>query len=238
MQKIIIDLNLEPEIRYKDVISRFNLLEITNKLNSIYHDFLPTNIPGINNMISMMMKMHKSKITYKNELSYWSKTFDLGFHKIMILQLLFEINVNINPKLISLLKDIQYEAILIKNDVKFEATCFLGFSGLANASNNTYSISMTSDKIIKYKSEYDYIKHIFTKHSNAITKYMLSSQLIRYIFENNLSYYEALGILCSQPIFSPAIYTFTNLEINDYIFKTLPIQMQKNLNNCKRFLKK
>jgi hypothetical protein len=231
MQKFEIDLCLNLENRYQHVISRFNIPEITNSLNKIYNDFLPTNIPGINNMISMMMKVHKSKISYKDEINFWSKTLNLGFHKIMILQLLFDIN----PELINILNQIQYQAIISKNDVKFEAICYLGFIGITNASNLIYSISIKNDKIVKYKSEYDYIKHVFTKHSNAITKYMLSSQLIRHIFENNLSYYEALGMLNSQPVFSPAIYTFSNLENYINNFKILPIQIQKNLNNCKRF---
>jgi hypothetical protein len=122
--------------------------EISDELNEIYKAFLPKNLPGIDTAIKTMMKLQKSKVAYLNELVYWQKTLKLKFHKLMILQVLIELN----PETF---KKFAYTATVNSTEI----LCYIGFVGFFSIKSSNFFLSVSSQKDEKYKSDFDYIKN-------------------------------------------------------------------------------
>lgn len=102
--QFIIDLDKKLSRRYKKLIKSYDIKKIGDKLNEVYCQYLPK-IPFINSLVSMITSARhkvpvakpgfcasKSKIMYLDELEFWAKIFGVEFHKILVLQLLYEIN--------------------------------------------------------------------------------------------------------------------------------------------------
>lgn len=218
MSSYILNFSLEPEQRYKELVLSINTKEISDELNEIYKAFLPKNLPGIDTAIKTMMKLQKNKVAYLNELVYWQKTLKLKFHKLMILQVLIELNPDA-------FKKFAYTATVNSSEI----LCYIGFVGFFSIKSSDFFLSVSSQKDEKYKSDFDYIKNMFTKNSSNISKYILSSHLTRQIFDTNLQYYEALGFAIHQPVFCPMVYKFESYDSYPNLFKTSPIHIFRKL---------
>lgn len=239
MHHLIINLDLPIEKRYENIVKLFDLKKISKNLNDVYENFLP-NIPMVNNMISLSIKANKKKIMYREEIKYWSKTLDLQFHKIMILQLLFELYAGCTTVVqnktmyrtmdwpLEFLREMTYHAEFVKNSVKiYDGVCWLGCVGVFTAKNDEFSIAINHRKI-KTKSVFDYVKSLFTKYSNAISTYWPVSYVVRHIFENKLSKFEAFSMLNGQAVISPTYF------ILNYFDELKPVIFQRDMKSCAR----
>jgi hypothetical protein len=239
MHSLIINLDLSIEKRYENIVKLFDVKAASKNLNEIYENFLPK-IPMVNNMISLSVKANKKKIIYKDEIKYWSKILDLPFHKIMILQLLFELYAGCTTVVhknvmyrtmdwpLEFMRDITYEAKFIKDSKPiYEGVCWLGCIGIFTGKNEEFSIAINHRKI-KSKTVFDYVKGLFTKYSNAISTYWPVSYVVRHIFENQLSKFEAFSMLNGQPVISPTYY------ILNYFENLQPVIFQRDMKSCTR----
>jgi len=240
MHHLIINLDLPVEKRYENILKLFDLKKIAKNLNDVYENFLPKHIPMVNNMISLSVKANKKKIMYKDEIKYWSKTLDLSFHKIMILQLLFELYAGCTTVVhnktmyrtmdwpLEFLKEMTYHAEFVKNSAKiYDGVCWIGCIGIFTGKNEEFSISINHRKI-KTKSVFEYVKGLFTKYSNAISTYWPVSYVVRHIFENKLSKFEAFNMLNGQPVISPTYF------IINYFDELKPVIFQRDMKFCAR----
>lgn len=246
MKKFIINLDLEIQHRYVEVIRYFKIDEISKHLNKTYKEFLP-NIPGIDSLISISIKSNKDKIKYAEEIKYWSKVLGLKFHKVMLLQLIYElvagcttfVKDNIMYRSMDFplpyLKDMTYGAVFVKNNkIIYEGVCWVGGIGIFTGSCKDYSIAINYRRLPGKNTPFEYVKKIFTKYSKTVNQFFPVSYLTRYIFENSLSRIEAFTLLNGASIIAPTYYIL-NYHINDEYPNPLnPVIFQRDSQKCKR----
>jgi len=211
MKNFIIDINLPVKERYKHILENFDLQPLSKELEKIYEDFLPKT-PMINNFISLSMKSHKKEMLFKDEIDFWSKSLKLAFHKIVILQLIFEMNLeassgsileNLKTKYI-FLNNYIYEAEIYRDKTKlYDTISFPGLVGNIIGKNNVFETELQYKQIVKFKTSFDYMKDTFTKHNSSIIKYQPITYTLRQILENQKSYYEFFGHILSCNVFAP-----------------------------------
>jgi len=218
----VIDLDLLPEQRYAHVINQFNIEKIKVEVNKLYNDFLPK-IPFINSVITHIVKSNISKMMYYDEILYWSIILNIPFHKIVLLQFIYELNsacttfvTTIKNKRtmyrtmdwhLDLLKYITYTATFIKHRRPiYDAVCWLGAVGIFTGKNNEYSLAMNYRCLnnITFKS-------IFHNYTNCMNLFFPASYLIRDTLENN-NYEETKKRLCLTKLISPVYFTINHFD--------------------------
>ena len=246
MKHFHINLNLPIEQRYKEVIDSYGdvkIKEIAKNFTQVYKNFLPNN-PLIDSAIKVNINLHKKSIMYREEIKFWSKVFDVPFYRVMMLQLLYELNAGCttickNGVMIrtmdwpmKFLKDITYTASFSLNGEKiYDGVCWLGSVGIFTGKNTEFSIAINYRRITSHKSIYDYFKHMHSKYKNVIEGYWPVSYLVRNIFEKNYSKLEMYNALNTNPVISPTYFTLNYFDHE----KFHPVVFQRSPLGCRRF---
>lgn len=225
LKPVIIDLDEEPIKRYRQLVKKYDIKSISKNLSDVYEDF-KFNIPFFDSIISTLTSVHKDKIMYYDEIKYWSELLELDFHKVMIMQLLYELNSacttfvipisNIRTMFrtmdwaINFLKEITYQAIFIKNGKPiFEAVCWLGSVGIFTAKSliNDYSLAINYRRVNNMSMSQVMQNYLLTINMNWPVSY-----LVRNILENEFNYEKALFNLSYAKTISPVYYIINNFN--------------------------
>lgn len=235
--KFTIDLDKNVEERYSDIVSHYNIKNISKKINDIYDEYITSlGIPFLNFTVKMMIQLNKSNIMYRDELQFWSNKFNMPFHKILILQLLYEINSGCTTFVydrimyrtmdwpIDFLKEITYHGIFVKNNkMIYEGIGWIGSVGLFTAKTLDYAISINYRRINNV-GLYSILKNLF----NIITLKFPVSYLVRYIVENQMNTSDAINILKKIDVISPVYYTIN-------VFDGIPSIIERDSTNFNEY---
>jgi len=207
-----INLDLEPKNRYSEIVSSFDINKISYMLNQIYDQYT-NSIPFVESLV----KLNINKAIYSDEIQFWADTFNLPFYKVLVMQLLYEINSGCTTFVIpgnimfrtmdwplEFLKEITYQAVFIKNNVKiYEAVCWVGSIGIFTGKSltNNYAVA------INYRRVNDTnIKSIFNNYLRTINMCYPVSYLLRHVLETNTKYNTMIEILKNTKLISPVYY--------------------------------
>ena len=235
LKPIIIDLDKEPIHRYCQLVKQYDIKSISKKMAQVYEDF-KLDIPFFDTVISTLIVSYKDKIMYRGEIQYWSNLFELDFYKVMIMQLLYELNSGCTTVVIPVsnvrtmfrtmdwamdfLKEITYQAIFIKNGKAiFEAVCWLGSVGVFTGKSltNDYSIAINYRRVNDMTTKQIMQNYLFTINMNWPVSY-----LVRNILENEFDYEKAFYNLSHAQIISPVYYIINNFNHKATIIRRTP----------------
>jgi hypothetical protein len=199
-----IQLDLPVQERYKELVSFYDIPSISHEIESLYDSFyLPHDIS------KLLPPQTINKLMYTDEISFWSKTFNIPFYKILLLQLVYELHSGCTTVILNktmyrtmdwplvFLKSITYHAIVFNNGRQiYEGICWLGTVGLFTGKNDSFSIAINyrRTKPISIQTFLDNIQR-------AIKGYYPVSYLVRHVLETN-----SLDLLERSSVISPVYY--------------------------------
>ena len=232
---ITINLDKNPKARYGNLVKNYDIKQVSKKFTQVYEEF-KLSIPFFDTIISMLITMHKDKIMYLEEIQYWSELFNVDFYKVMIMQLVYELNSGCTTFVIPIdgvrtmfrtmdwamdfLKDITYQAIFIKNNKPiFEAVCWLGSVGIftGKSLNNNYSLAINYRRVNDMNTSQIIQNYLHTVYMNWPVSY-----LVRNILENDYDYDKALYNLSFAKTISPVYYVINNFNDKATIIRRIP----------------
>lgn len=235
LKPVIIDLDEEPKKRYRQLVKKYDIKSISKNLSDVYEDF-KFNIPFFDTIISTLTSIHKDKIMYYDEIQYWSELLELDFYKVMIMQLLYELNSgcttfvspinNVRTMFrtmdwaMDFLKEITYQAIFVKNGKAiYEAVCWLGSVGVFTGKSlvNDYSLAINYRRVNNMSMSQVMQNYLLTINMNWPVSY-----LVRNILENGLDYEKALFNLSCAKTISPVYYIINNFNEKATIIRRIP----------------
>jgi hypothetical protein len=188
------DIHLDKPIneRYAELTNYYKneLLNIIINCDTIYSKLVGFTV---DKLISILTYYYKNNIMYIDEINYFSEVLHIPFHKVLLMQLMYEINaactsicLKMNGKNIlfrtmdwdlEFLKNITYQANYYKNNKKiFTATNWYGCIGLFTAANDNYAISIN----FRLEDNNNILKNIY----RCLSLCMPISYAVRYVFEN------------------------------------------------------
>ncbi len=225
-----IDLDKTVEDRYSEVIKHYTprIESISKKIEEIYHEYLPK-IPLFNTSLNILINFHKEKILYYDEIEYWSKIFNINFHKILILQLLYEMNSGCTSVVykgvmyrtmdwpMEFLKELTYQGRFLKNGrVIYEGICWLGSVGLFTVKSPHYSISINYRRVKNVS-----LLTLINNYLNLVNMHFPVSYLVRHIVESEMDSDSAIDALKKYKIVCPVYYTIN-------VFDRTPVVIQRD----------
>jgi len=244
LKPITIDLDKKPAERYCQLISQYNIKTISKRMAQVYEDFKPE-ISLFDTAISTLVNLHKDKIMYYDEIEFWSRLFGLDFYKVMIMQLLYELNSGCTTFIVPIddtktmfrtmdwdmdfLRDITYQATFVKNGKQiYEAVCWLGSVGIFTGKSLIHDYSLA----INYRRMND------ISTSQIIQNYLLTinmnwpvSYLLRNVLESEFNYEKAFFNLSCAKIISPVYYIINNFNDIATIIRRTPDNKEIVQNN-------
>lgn len=230
--KIGINLDLEPEKRYQSLICQFDITQLKKEFQRLYNQYLPK-FPGIEGIASFITFISQSKIKYYDEIEYWSKIFDMSFHQVVLMQLLYEINSGCTTYISTiegkqvmvrtfdwpepLLQKIIYHGEYYKNGKKiYEGISILGSVGMFTGKSSTQEYSLA----INYRRlNCVTLSTIFNNFCNIMKSYWPVSYLLRHCLETEMDYNTTITSLKNACLVSPVYYS-----VNGFNQKPLIIQ--------------
>lgn len=235
MKKIIINLDLNPNERFRQIEKEFDLNKVKQKYEEVYEGYKP-NIPFLESIISMIVNLNKDKIMFYDEIQYWSEKLEVPFFKVVIMQLLYEVNSacttfvgNFDRKNtmirtmdwpMDFLKEFTYHATFHKNNKPiYEAICWVGAVGIFTGKSitNNYSLALNFRRTKDVS-----LTTIFNNFKNTISSYWPVAYLTRFVLENDYDIDTVKNILESCPLISPVYYILNNFNSNPMIFQRDP----------------
>jgi hypothetical protein len=235
LSPFIINLDEEPNKRYAELVKNFNIKKISKIFYDLYNSLKP-NIIGFDALLSNLIKCHTNKIMYYDELVYWSKLFEIDLFKVIVMQLIYEINSGCTTFVVPIdniptmfrtmdwsmefLKDITYQAIFYKNNEPiYEGVCWLGSVGIFTAKSIKYNYSLA----INYRRINNFsLSQIYTNYLNAINMNWPVSYLTRYLLENNYDFEQTLHNLSNALLISPVYYIINNFNGKGALIRRTP----------------
>ncbi len=235
MKKFNINLDLEPKDRFKQLEQEFDLNLVKQKYEEVYEGYKP-NIPFLETIISMIVNLNKDKIMFYDEILFWSKKLEVPFYKVVIMQLLYEVNsacttfvgkfdgentmIRTMDWPMDFLKEFTYHATFYKNSKPiYEGVCWLGAVGLFTGKSITQNYSLALN--FRRTKEVS-LATIFNNFKNTISSYWPVAYLTRYSLENNFSQDEVTNMLETCPLISPVYYILNKFNSNPIIFQRDP----------------
>jgi len=233
--KVKINLDEKIENRYLELIDLFDIKTISKEFLQIYNSLKP-NIPSFDNLISGLVNLHKDKIMFFDEIKYWSDVFEIEFHKVLIMQLIYELNSACTTFVVPIdgintmfrtmdwsmdfLKSITYQAIFYKNNVPvYEAVCWLGSIGVFTGKSLIHDYSLA----INYRRVNDIsIFQIYKNYLNSVNMHWPVSYLTRYLLENSFTIEQVLHNLINASTISPVYYILNNFKSEPIIIRRTP----------------
>jgi hypothetical protein len=234
--EFIIDLDQKLEKRYKKLIDFYKnkIKKIGSKLNEIYDTY----VSCFDYVLKILVHFNQTKIIYSDELEFWSKQFDMPFHKVLVLQLLYELNSGCTTVVhdhmmyrtmdwpMDFLKEITYHGKFMKNNkIIYEGVCWLGSVGLFTAKTNEYSISINYRRVNEVG-----IRTLIKNYFNIVNMYFPVSYLVRYVVENELNSHDAIESLKKCNVISPVYYTINRFDDNPLIIQRDPTSFKEYIN--------
>lgn len=234
--KVKINLDEKIDIRYREVVKLFSIDLISHNFSKIY-DMLKPNIPFLDTIISTLINDNKDKIMYLDEINYWSTLFKIDFHKILIMQLIYELSSGCTTIIVPVdgintmfrtmdwsmdfLKLITYQATFYKNNIPiYEAVCWLGSVGIFTAKSLIHNYSLA----INYRRLNDLsIIQIYKNYLNSVNMHWPVSYLTRHLLENSFTIEQVIHNLTNAPIISPVYYILNNFNDKPIIIRRTPI---------------
>ncbi len=217
------DINLggSAEEKWGPIVKHFEpqIDELKNTMNKICDSY----IGGFTETIlRTAIANATNSILYLDELKYLSEKLGIQFHRLVFTQLIYEmssactiVSDKINNERI-IFRTMDWELPVLKKftfngnfyrDGKliYKATCWLGCMGIYTACNSNYFIGINYRRLSQINT-YNIMKNIYS----IINMNWPVSYLTRFIFENSLSYPDALDTLKTKQIISPVYYTIIN----------------------------
>lgn len=242
--KVKINLDEKIDNRYSELIKQFDIKYISKQFLEIYNSLKP-NIPFLNNLVSGLVNLHKDKIMYFDEIKYWSEIFEIDFYKVLIMQLIYELNSGCTTFVVPIdgintmfrtmdwsmdfLKSITYQAIFYKNNLPiYEAVCWLGSVGIFTGKSLIHDYSLA----INYRRLNDVsIFQIYKNYVNSINMHWPVSYLTRHLLENSFTVEQVLHNLSNALTISPVYYIFNNFNSEPIIIRKKPNSNETIKNN-------
>ena len=230
-----INLDLEPSDRFNELIKNFDIRIISKTINNIYDKFTSSLSIIMNNIIKSIISKNIGKVMYFDEINYWSELFQIPFHKVLVLQLIYELNsacstfvtnINENQTMIrtmdwamSELKEMTYIGQFYKNDkLIYSGVCWLGSVGMFTVKSHEHNYSVA----INYRKTMDMsLISVLENYNKTINMFWPVSYLLRYLIEQNLSYELVIKNLNESPLISPTYYIVNK-------FDAKPVIIQRN----------
>jgi len=244
ISKVKINLDEKIDNRYSELIKKFNIKYISKQFLQIYNSLKP-NIPFLDNLVSGLVIIHKDKIMYFDEIKYWSEIFEIDFYKVLIMQLIYELNSACTTFVVPIdgintmfrtmdwsmdfLKSITYQAIFYKNNLPiYEAVCWLGSVGIFTGKSliHDYSLAINHRRLNDVS-----IFQIYKNYLNSINMHWPVSYLTRHLLENNFTVEQVLDNLSNAPTISPVYYIFNNFNSEPIIIRRTPNSNETIKNN-------
>jgi hypothetical protein len=216
-----INLDLSIVERYAELTAFFkkDITEISQLCDNLYYSV----VGSVGDFsIKTLLSCYRNQIMYYDEICYFTKIFNMPFHRILLLQLFYEVNaactsisikINNNNVLfrtmdwpMEFLKKITYQAEYYKNGIKlYTGVNWYGCVGLFTASNQKYAVSIN----FRREDTNNILQNIY----RCISLHMPISYAIRYIFDNDCSYDDMLNCLKTIKLIAP---TYITIVSNDY----------------------
>lgn len=218
----IIDLDKPISDRYQEVTNSFapQFDELINVIENIYHHMISY---PLDLAVRSLTWMYHSSILFRSELEFYSKTIGIDFHKILLMQLFYEINAACTSSLIMIgdekslfrtmdwdlpfLKKITYSVDYHKNGkYLYSAVTWFGCVGQFTVSNSEMAMSINYRRC---RSD--------TLTSNiyrCLNLYMPASYSLRFVMENQMSYAKAVAYLAITKMIAPTYINIVQFEKN------------------------
>lgn len=234
--KVKINLDEKIENRYLELLNLFNIKYISQEFLQIYNSLKP-NVPFLDNIVSGLVNLHKDKIMYFDEIKYWSELFEIDFHKVLIMQLIYELNSGCTTFVVPIdgintmfrtmdwsmdfLKSVTYQAVFYKNNTPiYEAVCWLGSVGIFTGKSLIHNYSLA----INYRRVNDIsIIQIYENYLNSINMHWPVSYLTRHLLENSFNMEQVLYNLSYALTISPVYYILNNFNSEPNIIRRTPV---------------
>ena len=217
-KQFIINLDLDVELRYEQLIKSFDITMIRTQFNSVYNTMV-NQLPFVDTIISQLVNVNQSKIMYYDEIMYWSNIFNMPFHKVLLMQLMYEINAGCTTFVkdnvmyrtmdwpMDFLKEMTYHGIFTKkSEVIYEAVCWLGSVGIFTGKTANYSVAINYRRINDFS-----LGQIINKYLNVTNMYWPVSYLLRHTLETTNDTDNLINNLKSAKLVSPVYYI-----VNDF----------------------
>jgi hypothetical protein len=228
-KKFVINLDQSVELRYSQLIESFDVKKIKNEFNNLY-DQIFNSMPLMSMALNLINNIDNSKIMYYDEIKYWSDIFEMSFHKVLLMQLIYEINSSCTTFVkdhimyrtmdwpLIFLKEMTYHGIFTKNgNTIFEDVCWIGSVGIFTGKNNNYSIAINYRRVNEWSNE-----QIIQKFINTTNHYWPVSYLLRYALENEINTSDVIKLLKSAKLISPVYYIVNNFNDKSSIIMREP----------------
>lgn len=215
IQEFDINLDLPLEDSYKNVTSYFEPIfdELRNEINNIYSQMVGF---ALNYAVKYLTWMNLNNILHKNELEYYSNKIGMEFHKVLLMQLFYEINAactSVKVKIgnsnalfrtmdwdLPFLKKITFKANYYKDNKKlYSAIAWYGSVGQFTAMNDNYAIS------INYRRTNN--GTLMENFRRCLNMNWPVSYALRCVFEQNFTFDQAKEFLSTAHLIAPTYYT-------------------------------
>ena len=223
VQEFDINLDLPLEECYKNLTQHFEPVfnELRNEINTIYSQMVGF---SLNYVVRYLTWTNSNNILHKDELEYYSNKIGMEFHKVLLMQLFYEINaactsvgIQINNESalfrtmdwdMPFLKKITFKANYFKNNVKlYSAVAWYGSVGQFTAVNDNYAISVNYRRTTNGS--------FMDNFRRCLNMAWPISYALRCVFEQNYSFNEAKQFLSCVSLIAPTYYTIIPKNFND-----------------------
>jgi len=234
-----INLDLPVEKRFTHILEWFDFRYIQEAIHDLFKEYCPK-VPFIDGMLEWFVDINKEKIQYRDEIEFWSQTFNIPFHKAVVMQLLYEINsacttfvCNLEGKNVmirtfdwpdELIKHLLFQGVYYRGKKKiYEAVSILGAVGIFTGKSclDGYSIAI-NHRTTTTNLWYGAVKNF----SNIYNRHIPVSYLVREVLESGYDCAKAIDTLKNRKIISPVYYIVNR-------FNDTPMIIQRDPTNHK-----
>ncbi len=231
IKSIKIDLDLPPESRYAKLCVIMGVDNLKEKFKQMYQSYIGI-IPLTDFLLESMVRSNIDTIMYRDEIEFWSNTIGLPFYKVVMLQLIYEINsgcTTLVSELNSLqtmirimdwpckfLKEITYHGVFYSQGKPiFDAVCWVGSIGIFTAR----SIKSKYMCALNYRRVNTISMHtIANSYMNTVVAQAWPvSYLLRHMLELGEKYDAVVQTLETCKLISPVYYVISSLKPDSYV---------------------